>query len=370
MQLKIIKWLSLPLIAIALFAVACSDDGGDATETPAATATEAMTGTTEATASATEAAPATPSGSLTVYSGRSESLIAPILEQFTAETGITVEARYGSTAEIALALLEEGDSSPADVFIAQDPGGLAAVELAGLFATLPEDVTGLVDGAWRSNLGGWVGLSGRARVLVYNNELLTEADLPSSVHDLTDEAWSGRVGWAPTNGSFQAFLTAMRAAEGEDAARQWLEDMIANDVVAYGNNRAIVEAVASGEVEVGLVNHYYLHAYLAEQGEAFTARNYHFPGGDIGSLISVAGAGVLNTSQNPDAAAFLLQYLLSEAGQRYFADATYEYPVVAGIEPNGDLVPLAEIQAPDVDINDLSDLEGTLNLLREVGAIE
>ncbi len=367
--MKLFSWLTLPLIAIALFAVACSDDADDA-DTPTAAATQAATGTTEGTAAATETAEAPPSGSITVYSGRSESLIAPILEQFTAETGITVEARYGSTAEMALALLEEGDSSPADVFIAQDPGGLAAVELAGLFATLPEDVTGLVDQAWRSNLGGWVGLSGRARVLVYNNEMLTEEDLPASIHDLTNEEWSGRVGWAPTNGSFQAFLTAMRAEEGEDAARQWLEDMIANGAVTYENNRAIVEAAASGEIEVGLVNHYYLHAYLAEQGEAFTARNYHFPEGDIGSLISVAGAGVLNTSQNPEAATFLLEYLLSEDGQRYFADATYEYPVVAGIEPNGDLVPLADVQAPDVDINELSDLEGTLNLLREVGAIE
>jgi len=366
--LKLIKWLTLPLIALALFSVACSDDSTDTT-TPTTTATGVATGTTE-TAAATETAEAAPSGSLTVYSGRSEALIAPILEQFTAETGITVQARYGSTAEMALALLEEGSRSPADVFIAQDPGGLAAVELAGLFATLPDDVTALVDPTWRSNLGGWVGLSGRARVLVYNNELLTEADLPASVFDLTSEEWSGRVAWSPTNGSFQAFVTAMRAVEGEDVTRQWLEDMIANGAVAYGNNRAIVEAVASGEVEVGLTNHYYLHAYLAERGEGFTARNYHFPGGDIGSLITVAGGGVLNTSKNPDAAVFLLKYLLSEAGQRYFADATYEYPVVAGIAPSGDVLPLADVQAPDVDINELADLEGTLNLLREVGAIE
>ncbi|MCK9495883.1 MAG: iron ABC transporter substrate-binding protein [Dehalococcoidia bacterium] len=365
-----IKWLVLPLIAIAMFAVACSDDEPESESTPTSTATETTEATETATATETAEAEATISGSLTVYSGRSESLIAPILEQFEAATGVSVEARYGSTAEMAAALLEEGSNSPADVFIAQDPGGLAAVELAGLFAELPADVLDQVDASWRSSQDGWVGLSGRARVLVYNTDLMTEADLPSSVHDLTDEAWKGLVGWAPTNGSFQAFLTAMRVAEGEDAARDWLEAMIANDVAAYGNNRAIVEAVADDEIRVGLVNHYYLHAFKADQGEDFPAGNFHFPDGDIGALVSVAGAGVLNTAQNPDAAIALLNFLLSEDGQRYFADATYEYPVVEGIEPSGDVVPLADIQAPDVDINDLEDLEGTLNLLREVGALE
>lgn len=364
-----LRWLALPLLAIALLLAACGDED-DSSSTPAptgeATGTATATGTSEATATAEP----TISGSLTVYSGRSESLIAPILQQFQDETGVTVQARYGSTAEMALALLEEGSNSPADVFIAQDPGGLAAVELEELFAGLPADVLSRVGTSWQSSRGGWVGLSGRARVLAYNNEMHTPESLPASIHDLTGEEWSGKVGWAPTNGSFQAFVTALRAVEGEDAARAWLQGMIDNGAVTYGNNRAIVEAVANGEVEVGLVNHYYLHAFIAEQGEGFTARNYHFPGGDIGSLITVAGAGVLKTSQNPDAAVALIKFLLSDAGQRYFAEATYEYPVVDGVPTSGDVVPLDEVENPDVDINELSDLEGTLALLREVGAIE
>ena len=363
--------ISIMLVAVSMFAVACGgdeeEDAGTSTPAPSTpTATEAA-----ASPAATETV-ATPevSGEITVYSGRSESLIAPILEQFTEVTGVTVNARYGSTSEMAAALLEEGSNSPADVFIAQDPGGLGAVEGAGLFAPLPDSIRERVSEQWRSSQGGWVGLSGRARVLVYNAESVAEGDLPASVDDLTDPRWSGQVGWAPANGSFQAFLAAMRVERGDDATREWLEAMLANDVQAYENNRAILEAVAAGEVRAGLTNHYYLHPFLAERGESFGARNHHFPGGDIGSMVSVAGGGVLNTAKNPAAAQALLEFLLSDEGQQYFTGQTFEYPVVAGIEANGDVVPLAEIEAPDVDLNDLTDLEGTLALLREVGALE
>ncbi|MGE3961967.1 MAG: iron ABC transporter substrate-binding protein [Dehalococcoidia bacterium] len=308
---------------------------------------------------------------LIVYSGRSANLIGPMFDQFEEETGIIVEGRYGSTAEMAATLLEEGDNSPADLFIAQDPGGLGAVEVAGLFAPLPAGALEAVPAQWRSSEGGWVGLSGRARVLVYNVETFPNGEgLPASVFDLTRPEWSGRVGWAPPNGSFQAFVTAMRVHEGEDATRQWLEDMIANDVQSYANNVAIVEAVAAGEIEVGLVNHYYLHQFLAERGESYGARNYHFPDGDIGSLISVAGGGVLKTADHPEEAARLLEFLLSREAQEYFSSETFEYPVVPSVTPSGDVPALDELNPPDVDLNDLTDLEGTLELLREVGALE
>ncbi|MBZ0293678.1 MAG: iron ABC transporter substrate-binding protein [Anaerolineae bacterium] len=305
---------------------------------------------------------------LTVYSGRSEDLIGPILQQFTAETGVQVEVRYGDTAEMAAVILEEGDNSPADVYIAQDAGALGALAQEGRLMPLPSDILARVPAEFRSDAGLWVGLSGRARVLVYNTELLTEEDLPASILDLANPEWTGRVGWAPTNGSFQSHVTALRLLLGDDPARTWLETMVANGSVPYENNRAIVQAVIDGEVEVGLVNHYYLYGFLADN-PAVPAANYFYPGGDPGALVNVAGAGVVSTSSQPGLAQRLLLYLLGNTAQEYFSAETYEYPLVAGIEPSVELKPLADIQVPNLDLSDLSDLQATLDLLRDTGAL-
>lgn len=305
---------------------------------------------------------------LTVYSGRSEDLIAPILQQFTNETGVQVEVRYGNTAEMAAVILEEGDNSPADVYIAQDAGALGALAQEGRLMPLPSDILVRVPAEFRSDDGLWVGLSGRARVLVYNTEALTGEDLPASILDLANLEWVGRVGWAPTNGSFQAQVTAMRLLLGDDAVRVWLEAMVANGSVPYENNTAVVQAVIDGEVQVGLVNHYYLYGFLSDN-PAVPAANYFFPGGDPGALVNVAGAGVVNTSDQPGLAQRLILYLLSNRAQEYFSAETYEYPLVEGIEPSVELRPLAEIEVPTLDLSDLSDLQATLELLSEAGAL-
>lgn len=305
---------------------------------------------------------------LTVYSGRSESLIAPILQQFTDETGVQVQVRYGNTAEMAAVILEEGDNSPADVYIAQDAGALGALAQEGRLMPLPSDILARVPAEFRSDDGLWVGLSGRARVLVYNTELLTEADLPASILDLANPEWAGRVGWAPTNASFQAHVTAMRLLLGDDAVRSWLESMVANGAIPYDGNTAVVQAVIDGEVQVGLVNHYYLYGFLADNPDV-PAVNYYFPGGDPGALVNVAGAGIVSTSDHPGLAQRLILYLLGNHAQEYFATETYEYPLVAGIEPSVELRPLAEIEVPALDLSDLSDLQSTLELLSETGAI-
>jgi iron(III) transport system substrate-binding protein len=305
---------------------------------------------------------------LTVYSGRSESLIAPILQQFTDETGVQVQVRYGNTAEMAAVILEEGDNSPADVYIAQDAGALGALAQEGRLMPLPSDILARVPAEFRSDDGLWVGLSGRARVLVYNTELLNEEDLPASILDLANPEWAGRVGWAPTNASFQAHVTAMRLLLGDDAVRSWLESMVANGAIPYDGNTAVVQAVIDGEVQVGLVNHYYLYGFLADNPDV-PAVNYYFPGGDPGALVNVAGAGIVSTSDHPGLAQRLILYLLGNHAQEYFATETYEYPLVAGIEPSVELRPLAEIEVPAIDLSDLSDLQSTLELLSETGAI-
>ncbi len=306
---------------------------------------------------------------LTVYSGRSRDLIGPLLERFAEETGINVKVRYGGTAQLAALLIEEGERSPADIYIAQDAGALGAVQAAGLFADLDDDVLALVPSAYRSREGQWVGLSGRARVLVYNTEALDPSELPTSIFGLTDPKWRGRVAWAPANGSFQAWATALHVGEGEEAARAWLEGMKANDAAEYPNNTSIVAAVGRGEIDVGLVNHYYLLRFLAEEGEGFPARNYHTGPGDIGTLVNVTGAGVLRTSERTGEAREFLEFMLGEEAQRYYAETNSEYPLIAGVPSAPQLTPIAELQPPDIDLSDLADLEGTLRLLRTAGVL-
>ncbi len=313
-------------------------------------------------------------GKLVIYSGRSESLVQPIIDQFEAETGITVEVRYGGTAELAGVLLEEGENSPADLFYAQDPGGLGAVEAAGLLAQLPEEILSKVPARFAADSGQWVGISGRARVVVYNTEAITDpaTQLPADIFDFTKPEWNGRIGWAPTNGSFQAMVTAMRATWGEEKTREWLLGIQANNPTVYPKNTPIVEAVAAGEVQVGFVNHYYLYRFLSESGEEFTARNYFLPGGGPGSLLMVSGAGILKSAENTENAQRFIEYLLSKDGQQYFADETFEYPVIEGVAIAEGLQPLAELdaQALDISLTDLADLQGTQELLIELGIIE
>ena len=306
-------------------------------------------------------------GSLVLYSGRSESLVDPIIQQFADLTGIDVQVKYAGTASLAATLLEEGDRSPADVFYAQDPGGLGAVE--SMLGTLPADTLASVPEWARSPEGRWVGISGRARVLVYNPERVSVSELPASIEDLTDPKWKGRLGWAPTNGSFLTMVTGMRKLWGEERTRAWIDGMVANGASIYPKNTPQVAAVASGEIDVGLVNHYYLFRFLAEEGETFVARNYHPTAGGPGSLVMVSGAGVLATAENRENAERFVSFLLSRVAQQYFASQTFEYPLVEGVRTGRLLTPLDEINRPDVALADLSDLAGTTELLRSAGAL-
>lgn len=308
------------------------------------------------------------SGDLTIYSGRTESLVGPLIEQFEQDTDLNVEVRYGETAEMAATILEEGANSPADVYYGQDAGALGALAEAGRFAELPEDVLDQVEPRFRSPEGLWIGTSGRARTVVYNTEALNEADLPDDIFGFCDPAWQGRIGWAPTNGSFQAFVTALRVVEGEERAREWLSCIQANDPLVYPNNTSIVEAVGSGEIDVGFVNHYYLYRFLAEDPD-FPAANYHPRSGGVGAMVNVAGAGIIDSTDNPEAAEAFIRFLLSESAQEYFNTETNEYPLSAEVPLNPSLQPLSEVSTPDIDLSNLDDLDGTLQLLQELGIL-
>ena len=301
---------------------------------------------------------------LTIYSGRSEELVAPLFEQFTAETGITVNARYGDSAELAAQILEEGDNRPADVFFSQDAGALGALSVAGVFRALDTDVTDRVAPQFRADDNTWVGVSGRARVFVYNPERVKQ--LPSSVLDLESAQWQGRIGIAPSNASFQAFVTGLRLVEGDEAARTFLTAMKQNAVL-FEKNSQILEAVENGEIDLGLVNHYYWFERAAELGEAaMTSKFAWFKDGDAGNLINVAGVGVI--SENPAAATFV-DWLLGKSAQQFFVDKTAEYALIDGIAQKQGLPALTSIAGPSVNLAELADLQTTLTFISEAGLV-
>ncbi len=304
---------------------------------------------------------------LTVYSGREEELVAPLFDMFEEETGVDVEVRYGDSAELAATIAEEGGNSPADVFFAQDPGSLGSVE--SQLDVLPDEILDRVDTRFRDADGRWTGTSGRSRVLVYNTDARSEDEVPDTVQDLLDERWDGRIGVAPTNASFQAFVTAMRLSEGDDATRKWLTDLKALHPKIYEKNTPIVEAAASGEIDLGLVNHYYLYLVREEQPDA-PIENHFLEEGDPGALVSVAGAAVLASSGQSENAQRFVDFLLSADGQRFYVDEAEEaeYPLVAGIDAKAGLPPLASLHGPDVDLTSFgAEHEVTIELLRETG---
>lgn len=309
------------------------------------------------------------STTLTVYSGRGEDLVQPVIDMFTEATGIKVDVRYGNSAEMLLLLQEEGENTPADLYYSQGAGFLGTLAAEGRLMTLGNDITDLlVDPALASPNGDWVGLTGRARTVVYNIERLTDADLPTTFTGFTEPEWQGRIGWAPTNASFQDHVTALRYLLGDNGATEWLEGIMANDPVSYEGNGAILEAVAAGEVDVGFVNHYYLYQNLVEDPD-FPVANHFYTDGDPGALVNIAGIGVLSTTDAPSAAEELVKYLLSEPAQAYFADTNYELPVVAGVPTQQGLPELGSLTLPSFDLNLLLDLQGTVDLLIEVGAL-
>lgn len=343
--------LALPLIATAaaLALAACGGGGGAATSSASGSGG---------------------SGELVVYSGRSEELVGPLFAEFTAQTGIAVSARYGDTAELAAQLLEEGDRSPAAVFFAQDAGALGAVDAAGLFAPLPAAAATVVPPTYRSANGTWTGVTGRARVIAYDSQQLAAADVPTSVFDLTDPKWKGQVGIAPTNASFQAFVTAMRVSAGDEATRAWLEGLVANDVQTFEKNGLILDAVDAGAVELGLINHYYWFEKAAEVGaDAMRAQISFTKPGDPGTLVNVAGVGILTAAGSNANAQTFVEWLLTPATQQWFVTNTFEYPLVPGVASADGIPPLSSLRGPDVPLAELADLPGTLRMLEDVGLL-
>ena len=291
--------------------------------------------------------------SVTVYSGRSENLIGPLLEAFSCETGTDVSVRWGSSTDLALLLAEEGDRTAADVFLSRSPGPVGFLEGKSLLGVIDADVLALSADENRSKSGTWVGFSGRKRVLVHNLDSVTPDELAQSVFDLTDDRYRDRVAIPATNGSFLDWFTVFRDQHGTDVATQWLDDMVANGARYYPNNRSIVEAAGRAEIDMGLVNHYYQYQEAAAAGDSHRAANHDFANDDIGSLLIITAATVTASSENQQEANELIAYLLSEPAQVYLTTETLEYPLAAGVAPAAVLPPLNALEIGTVDFDGL-----------------
>ncbi len=306
-------------------------------------------------------------GTLVIYSGRSEDLVAPLIDRFTAETGIELSVRYDDSTQLATTLLQEAESSDADVFFAQDPASLGVA--SPLLTELDAELLAQVPDRFSSDDGTWIGTSGRVRVVIYDTETVADADLPNSLEDMIDPRWSGRIAVAPTNGSFLAFVAAMIVSEGEEYTLDWLERLAALDPLDFPGNSPIVSAADAGEVGIGLVNHYYLYRLRAE-GAGMRAANHVPTAGDASSLVMPAGAGIIATTDQPEAARRFIEFLLSEDSQLYFATETFEYPLVPGVDAVEGLVPLDSINTPDIDLSELADhLDRATDLVTEAGLL-
>lgn len=348
----------IPLVAVTLLTTvtllsACSAGGQAASE-----------GTSGANSAMAEPA------DLVIYSGRSEELVGPLMAKFTEETGIPIAVRYGETAELAAQLLEEGDGTPAQVYFAQDAGALGAVAAAGLLRPLPAEIAEIVPANYRAADGTWTGVTGRARVIAYDSSQLQAGEVPTSVFELVDPRWRGQVAIAPTNASFQSFVTAMRVTQGDATTRQWLEGLVANDVQRFEKNGLILDAVDAGQVQLGLVNHYYWFEKAQQVGaDAMNAQIAFTAPQDPGSLVNVAGVGLTVNSENDAAAATFIGWLLSREAQQWFVDNTFEYPLLPQVAAVDGIPPLASLRGPDVALAELTDLPATQQMLSDVGLL-
>ncbi|MBV70713.1 MAG: iron ABC transporter substrate-binding protein [Myxococcales bacterium] len=349
------------LTALLLLLAALSGCQGESPQTPATPSVKTdvqkpQTTTTEKT-----------KAKLVVYSGRSAKLVEPLLSLFEAKTGIKVRVRFDkSTQTLANRIASEGQVGEADVFFAQDSGYLGALAKAGHLQALPKAVLDRVPENYRDKDGKWVATSGRARVLVYSPERVKVEDLPSGLEALADPKWTGRIGWAPSNSSYQAHVSGLRALWGEEKTKNWLAKMRAVEPKVYPKNSPQVKAVSSGEIDIGWVNHYYLHR-LKAANPSLKAANYSFRDqSDAGNLLMLSGVAVTAHAKNVRSARALAQFLVSDEAQNYFAQTVYEYPTVSGIKTHKNVPPKSGGWAA-VEQSALSDVVGTVKLLRQLG---
>ena len=301
-------------------------------------------------------------GELELYSGRNEFLVGELIS-FLDETypDFTPSVRYGGGSDLVNTIDTEGDGSPADVFYTVNAGNLGALAEAGRTQTLSTEIQETVSEEFRTDQ--WVGTSGRARTVPFNTNAYDDGDIPDDIMAFPE--FDGDLGWAPTYGSCQAFITAMRIFEGEAATREWLEGVVDAGITPYADEFQVSQAIANGELDAGFTNHYYIQRVI--DGSPSAPIDTAFTSGDAGAIFNVAGAAVVDTAPNPELAQNFVRHLLSAEAQEYFAVETFEYPLISEVEPVGDLPTVDELDVPEFDIAELSNVRATIDLMRDVG---
>ena len=300
-------------------------------------------------------------GELTVYSGRGEFLVGDLLTYIDElYDDFTLVRRYGGSTDLVNQILNEGSGSPADVFFSVNAGALGTLTDEGRTQSLPDDVLETVRAEFRTD--EWIGISGRARAVPFNTDAYNRAEMPDSIMTYPD--FAGDIGWAPSYGSVQAFVTAMRTIEGEAATREWVRG-IADGAKTYPDELAACQAIADGSIDAAFTNHYYVQRVRDANPGAPLAT--HFTQGDAGAVFNVAGAAIVDAAADSELAATFVRHLLSAEAQDYFARRNFEYPLIPGVEPVGDIPTIDELDVPDIDLTVLSDLEPTIDLMREEG---
>jgi iron(III) transport system substrate-binding protein len=306
---------------------------------------------------------------IVVYNAQHESLTKAWVEGFTEETGIPVTLRNGDDTEMGNQIVQEGADSPADVFLTENSPAMVLLDNAGLFSPIDPGTLEHVDTAYRPAHGKWVGIAARSTVFVYNPSKLPEANLPKSIMDLAAPAWKGRWGASPGGADFQAIVAAMLEQKGEAATLDWLKAMKTN-FTAYRGNSSVLKAVNAGQIDSGVIYHYYSFVDQAKTGENSknTALHY-FKHKDPGAFVSISGAGVLASSKHQEHAQAFVKWITGKDGQAILKDGkSFEYAVGKNAQSNPKLVPLSQLDAPNVDAAKL-DSKKAVELMTQAGLL-
>lgn len=309
--------------------------------------------------------------SLVLYSAQHPQTVKLLVKDFEKATGITVKVREGEGPELAAQVLTEGKATPADVYFASNSPELMALESRQMLADLPPATLAVIPERFNSPNRGWIGVTARENVLVYNTKLTAGMAMPSSLMELAGPQWKGKLAIAPSDGDFLPLVSAVRALHGDDAALQWLKGLRENAQI-FDDNEGVAAAVNRGSVAVGVINNYYWARLQVELGDkGMHSQLYHFGHGDVGALLNVSGVGILKTSRNAESAQKFVEYLVSPRAQQLIASSniTFEYPLLPGVVPAPVLQPFEKLAPPALDMKKLGDDMQAAPMLRKAGLL-